>query len=525
MSNFFKIENERIEQILPIQIKKSDVLSNNAKRVFAALLDLHFSLDNVKKQGFVFLSNDELRKITQIQKNAMLTACKELTELEHPLIKREVGKTRKKGEKATATKYYIIWNNINKPLKKMSFESLYKMYLNTAEIPTGTVEVDTDKDIDLDIDKDIDKDLEIDLDIDKNIDKNNNIKKEIIIKENETIEEFEKPIEIKTISENDFERNEKSFERNYDTNFENNSISTSNEKQYFNTLKELNQQNTFNSVLQGNNNNSNSNNTMNKETLQKEIEQFNGFENELFKCSSHEQVEALREKLYDWFVRITDNNSKVLKTEYLVTIKQFVGKLDTKSEKLQAAEQTDNSNNKALNTHTTAIYVQGEQIPSNDNFKPTDGKENANYEQANKITPNETKTKENQLQIELNESKKAGNNPRNSYTVQCGELQSQGNVKPTERLEMPLNEKSETVTDAVNMIETYEERINMVESVESVERLYTNCKNYFKKWSERYLESLNNDEIEFVKNKYKQMVNSKNDRLSVLKFKMVHNYN
>ena len=319
---------------------------------------------------------------------------------------------------------------------------------------------------------------------------------------------------------NDFERNEKSFERKDNTNLENNSISTLNEKQYFNTLKELNQQNTVESVFFFYNNTINSKNSMNKETIQKELELFNGFENELFKCSSYEQVEALREKLFDWFMRITYNNSKVLKTEYLVTIKQFICKLDTKSEKFKAAEQTDNSNTKALNTPTTALNVQGEQIPSNDNLKPTEDKEKANDVQAIQTIAKDTNTKENQLQIELNESQKAGNTPINSYAVQCGELQSQGNVKPTERQEMALNENSETVTDPVNMIETYEERINNVESVESVESLYTNCKNYFKKWSERYLESLTNDEIDFVKNKYKQMVNSKNDRLATLKYKM-----
>jgi hypothetical protein len=496
-----KISEKRMGELLPPNIKDADnkIISLASKKVIAALLDWYL-YSKAKETKVIIISNKLLCAIGGVGHSTLQNCIRELQDLD--LIETKRGETN--GE---ASHYIIKFQNLQKPLKKKTFEQLFFNELNepkTLENPIGT-KVKLSK-VKLSKDK-ISRDK-----IRK--------EKDNIINENELIEEYEKPIGINTISENDFERNEKSFERNDVTKFENNSISTLKEKQYFNTLKELNQQNTFNSVLQEKNNNINSNNSMNKETIQKELELFNGYENELFKCSTYEEVEALREKLFDWFMRITDNNSKVLKTEYLVTIKQFICKLDTKSVQFKAAEQTDNSNTKALNTPTTALNVQGEQIPSNDNLKPTEDKEKENDVQAIQTIAKDTNTKENQLQIELNESQKAGNAPRNSYAVQCGELQSNDNFNPTEGKEKALNGKSETVTDAVNMIETYEERINKVESVESVESLYANCKNYFKKWSKIYLESLTNDEIDFVKNKYKQMVNSKNDRLATLKYIM-----
>lgn len=135
------LTEERMNEILPQNIKDTDVISANAKKVLAAIMNYFLSLDKVKEQGSVHLSNTLLRQSARIKQNYLLGAIQELKE--HDLIKREVGSIWKEGEQHTASIYYVMWNNLVKPLKKKTFEDLFSQFLKSSETSMGTTVSDT----------------------------------------------------------------------------------------------------------------------------------------------------------------------------------------------------------------------------------------------------------------------------------------------------------------------------------------------------------------------------------------------
>lgn len=180
--NVIKITDERIDAILPKSIKDSDVLNNNDKKVLGAILHYFLVLDKAKVNKYVILPNEDLRKTVGIRKSDMLSSVQKLIELN--LIIRECGKTWTQGEKPKASKYYIIWDNLKKPVKKPTFEDLFSDFLSS-ETPSGTIDIDTDKE--KDIDKDIDTVTDKDIDTGYNIQpKGVNIIKPIGLENNNT---------------------------------------------------------------------------------------------------------------------------------------------------------------------------------------------------------------------------------------------------------------------------------------------------------------------------------------------------
>lgn len=157
--NVIKISDERIDAILPKSIKDSDVLNKNDKKVLGAILHYFLVLDKAKVNKYVILTNEDLRKTVCIRKSSVLTSVQNLIEL--GLIKRECGKTWTEGEKPQASKYYVNWNNLKKPLKKPTFEDLFSDFISS-ETPLGTIDIDTDSDTDSDTDKEIDKEKDSD---------------------------------------------------------------------------------------------------------------------------------------------------------------------------------------------------------------------------------------------------------------------------------------------------------------------------------------------------------------------------
>ena len=143
--NVLKITDERIDAILPKSIKDSDVLSNNDKKVLGAILHYFLILDKAKENKYIILTNEDLRKTVCIRKTSVLSSVQNLIEMK--LIKRECGKTWKKGKKPQASKYYVNWSNLKKPLKKLEFEDLFSDFISS-ETPLGTIDIDTDIDTD-----------------------------------------------------------------------------------------------------------------------------------------------------------------------------------------------------------------------------------------------------------------------------------------------------------------------------------------------------------------------------------------
>ena len=132
-----KISKERVEQILPQNIKDSTLLTENAKNVLAALMHCLLVSKGAEESGFLIKGNKELRELLQMNRDYMMDALRELEE--YDLIKRVQGKTRKQGEKAQASEYHFNWDNIfDKPLKKKTSEELFQRFRKSSGTPSGT---------------------------------------------------------------------------------------------------------------------------------------------------------------------------------------------------------------------------------------------------------------------------------------------------------------------------------------------------------------------------------------------------
>ena len=132
-----KITKERVEQILPQNIKETALLSNNAKNVLAMMMHSLLVAKGAQDSGVLVISNNRLRALLEMNRDYMLNAIRELEEYE--LITRIVGKTRTEGEPSTASEYHFNWDNIyNKPLKKKTSEELFSKFFKPSGTPSGT---------------------------------------------------------------------------------------------------------------------------------------------------------------------------------------------------------------------------------------------------------------------------------------------------------------------------------------------------------------------------------------------------
>ena len=138
-----KITDERMAEVLPSEIKNTDVLSNSAKKTLAAIMNYHLLLEEVKNNGYVYLSNQILRESVGIRNNDVLSAVQELIECD--LIERQSGRRRTEGERAMASTYKVKWSNLTKPIKKKNtFEELFSEFLKSSETPLGTTDTVSD---------------------------------------------------------------------------------------------------------------------------------------------------------------------------------------------------------------------------------------------------------------------------------------------------------------------------------------------------------------------------------------------
>lgn len=139
-----RLTDERYNTLLPNHIKDSDVISLEAKKILASLLNYYIILDIVKNTGFLIIPNGVLRESAGIGNDNFLTSIQELIECD--LIKRECGRRRRKGEKSTASSYTVLFENLKKPLhKKQSFEELFADFFKdpkSSETPISIIDTD-----------------------------------------------------------------------------------------------------------------------------------------------------------------------------------------------------------------------------------------------------------------------------------------------------------------------------------------------------------------------------------------------
>ena len=118
-----KISKERVEELLPQNIKDSDVISNHAKKVLAYLMNQWLVNKKARESGYVVASNYELSVGCKINGSAVMTAVQEL--IEHNLVIRKAGIKRTQGQTPQASEYTILLHNLRKPLVKNNFETLF----------------------------------------------------------------------------------------------------------------------------------------------------------------------------------------------------------------------------------------------------------------------------------------------------------------------------------------------------------------------------------------------------------------
>lgn len=132
-----KISKQRVEQILPQNIKVTTLLSETDKNVLAMLMHSFLVSKDAQDSGFLVIGNKKLRNLLEIKQDVMMDSLRTLEEFE--LYTRVKGKPRVQGEVSKASEYHFNWNNIfNKPLMKKTCEELFSKQLKSLETPMGT---------------------------------------------------------------------------------------------------------------------------------------------------------------------------------------------------------------------------------------------------------------------------------------------------------------------------------------------------------------------------------------------------
>ena len=118
-----KTKFEEMYHRLPSNVKESDVLRLESKKVLAALLELllHSEARNTR---VIFANNRLLRKLSGISSNQLLPSLQQLEDYE--LISRKVGGVRSKpNEKGLASEYVINLEKLKEPIVEKGFDELF----------------------------------------------------------------------------------------------------------------------------------------------------------------------------------------------------------------------------------------------------------------------------------------------------------------------------------------------------------------------------------------------------------------
>ena len=125
-----KTQFEEMMDRLPPNIRDTEVLRYQSKKVLAALLELYLH-SKAKETKLVIVGNKLLRKISGVKSNELMPSLYQLED--YGLVTRKVGKKREEGEESKASEYVIHFKNLKKPLKKKTFDELFADELEDAE--------------------------------------------------------------------------------------------------------------------------------------------------------------------------------------------------------------------------------------------------------------------------------------------------------------------------------------------------------------------------------------------------------
>jgi hypothetical protein len=125
-----KTQFEEMMDRLPPNIRDTEVLRYQSKKVLAALLELYLH-SKAKETKLVIVGNKLLRKISGVKSNELMSSLYQLED--YGLVTRKVGKQREGGEESKASEYVIHFKNLKKTLKEKTFDELFADELEDAE--------------------------------------------------------------------------------------------------------------------------------------------------------------------------------------------------------------------------------------------------------------------------------------------------------------------------------------------------------------------------------------------------------
>lgn len=129
------ITKEEVDELLPQTVKDTDALSDDAKNVFAVLLNSLRVSKGAEDTGVLIIPTDRLSRYVGWRFERMMKAIRELEK--HELITRIPGKRRTSGEQSTATKFIFNWDVIDKPIVRKTHNELFDRFRHM-QIPGNT---------------------------------------------------------------------------------------------------------------------------------------------------------------------------------------------------------------------------------------------------------------------------------------------------------------------------------------------------------------------------------------------------
>lgn len=125
-----KSKFEEMFDRLPSNIKETEVLRLESKKVLAALLELLLHSE-ARESRIIYAPNSRLRKLSGIDAKKLLPSIEQL--LDYNLITRKVGKVRNKDEKGEASEYTINFMKLKEPLVEKTFDDLFSEFIDEGE--------------------------------------------------------------------------------------------------------------------------------------------------------------------------------------------------------------------------------------------------------------------------------------------------------------------------------------------------------------------------------------------------------
>lgn len=128
------MEKSKFEEMmgrLPSNIKESDVLRLESKKILAALLELQLHSE-AKNSGIIYVGNSMLRKLSGVGSSNLLSGIQQL--IDYELITRVKGSVRKvQTEKGQASEYRINFKKLKEPIVEKTFDDLFSQFCEESQ--------------------------------------------------------------------------------------------------------------------------------------------------------------------------------------------------------------------------------------------------------------------------------------------------------------------------------------------------------------------------------------------------------